>query len=340
MKEPLVTVLMPVYNAEKYVGEAIESILNQTFTDFEFLIIDDGSTDDSAEIIRSYRDTRIRFVQNEENIKLIATLNKGINLSRGKYICRADADDINNLDRIERQVEFMERNPEYAACSSSIEIFYENNNKREIIIYEKETLEIRFKKLYQNHFAHPASFIRKSIIEENNLRFDEKYLHSEDFFFFVKLSEIGEMHIINQPLVKARKHFTNVSYLNAETQNKNSINVIKYQLSKIGIDHSKIDFDLYFRFFYKSFDFTKKEIVQIEELIINIIKANNINNYIASHKLNLHFCGLWYHLCNNSTYMGLWIFKRYRNSELNSYCCNIKLFKHIYLFFKSLMRIR
>ena len=95
---PKVTVFMPVYNGEKYLREAIDSILNQTFTDFEFLIINDGSTDSSVEIINSYDDSRIRLIHNEKNLKLVATLNKGLDLARGKYIARMDCDDISLPD--------------------------------------------------------------------------------------------------------------------------------------------------------------------------------------------------------------------------------------------------
>ena len=110
MSKPLVSVLMAVYNGEKYLLEAIESILNQTYTNFEFLIINDGSTDSTEEIILSYSDQRIRYIKNEQNLKLIASLNKGLDLAKGKYIARMDADDISLPDRLEKQVNFLERN--------------------------------------------------------------------------------------------------------------------------------------------------------------------------------------------------------------------------------------
>ena len=105
------TVLMPVYNAEKYLKPALESILNQTYKDFEFLIIDDGSTDKSLEIIKSYNDSRIRLIGHEQNQKLIATLNEGIKLAQGEYIARMDADDISAPERLQKQMEFLEKHP-------------------------------------------------------------------------------------------------------------------------------------------------------------------------------------------------------------------------------------
>jgi len=109
MAKPLVTVLMPVYNAERFLSEAMDSILNQTLINFEFLIIDDGSHDSSLKIIRSYDDPRIRLVQNEKNLGISATLNKGINLASADLIARMDADDISYPERLQKQYDYLKR---------------------------------------------------------------------------------------------------------------------------------------------------------------------------------------------------------------------------------------
>ncbi|HKQ33129.1 MAG TPA: glycosyltransferase family A protein, partial [Thermodesulfobacteriota bacterium] len=115
---PKVTVLMTVYNGEKFLNEAIDGILNQTFRDFEFLIINDGSTDGSREIIKSYKDPRINLVDNESNIGLTASLNRGLSLAGGEYIARQDADDISLPERLEKQISILERNPDIALLGS------------------------------------------------------------------------------------------------------------------------------------------------------------------------------------------------------------------------------
>jgi len=334
MPQPLVTVLMPVYNTEKYVAESIESVLNQTFGDFEFLIIDDGSTDKSLEVIKSYDDKRIRVVKNEENIKLIATLNKGIDLSEGKYICRIDADDINVLNRLEKQFNIMESHPEYAACSSWIENFYDDGRENFIVKYEELHNSIRIKTLYQNHFCHPSSFIRKDFINKNNARFDKRFIHSEDYFFFVKLSEIGTLYNIQEVLVKVRKHGTNVSVLNSQIQNKNSILVIAYQLNKIGINTENINYDLYFRFFYATFDLSKEEIEIAEKLALEMINENLKSQYLPQKELVDFICFKWYHLCVNSTRYGLWIYNKFNTSPLSSYY-NLNAYRKFRFIIKS-----
>jgi glycosyltransferase involved in cell wall biosynthesis len=105
-----ISILMPVYNGEKYLREAIDSILNQTFTDFEFLIVDDGSTDNSVEIINSYQNSRINLVKNDKNEGLVYTLNRGLSLAKGEYIARMDCDDISLPERLKKQIDFLDSN--------------------------------------------------------------------------------------------------------------------------------------------------------------------------------------------------------------------------------------
>ena len=128
MDTPKVSVLMSVYNGEKYLREAVESILHQTFIDFEFIIIDDGSTDSTNEVIRSYRDQRIKLLESEKNIGLTKFLNKGIKYSTGEYIGRADVDDVSLKKRFEYQVKYMDRNPEVGICGTQTKFIGQRNS--------------------------------------------------------------------------------------------------------------------------------------------------------------------------------------------------------------------
>ena len=140
---PKVTVLMPVYNGEKYLKEAITSILLQTFDDFEFLIINDGSSDASVDIIQSFRDPRIRLVHNDTNIGLIATLNKGLKLAHGKYVARMDQDDISLPRRLEKQTYFMDNNPDVGVCGTWIKLFMGLDYIKNILCFTKK-LDLSF----------------------------------------------------------------------------------------------------------------------------------------------------------------------------------------------------
>ena len=125
-----ISVLMPAYNAEKYIGEAIESILNQTYKDFEFIIINDGSIDRTEDIILSYDDPRIIYLKNKENSGIVASLNNGLKQAKGQYVARMDADDISLPTRFEKQLQYMESNQHIFVLGTSLILFGENSNGR------------------------------------------------------------------------------------------------------------------------------------------------------------------------------------------------------------------
>ena len=147
-----VSIVLPVYNAEKYVREAIESILNQTFTDYEFVIINDGSTDGSEKIIQSFKDKRIIYVKNEKNIGIVKTLNKGIEKAFGTYIVRMDADDVSVSDRVEKQVKFMDENPRISISGSWMKYF---GSKDEDVKFPTSESDVSNKMIFLTKSPHP-----------------------------------------------------------------------------------------------------------------------------------------------------------------------------------------
>lgn len=207
-EDPKVTVLMPVYNGEKYLREAIESILDQTFTDFEFLIINDGSTDGSVGIVESYKDRRIRLVHNEKNLGLIASLNRGMELARGEYIARMDCDDISLPLRLEKQVVFMDAHPEIGVCGSWAKVIDENGNVNGSI---KALTGKSIKRLCwrPSPFIHPTCIIRSSLLKEN--RYSEGYPHAEDYELWLRLSKKTVFFNLKDYLLYYRIHLGNVT---------------------------------------------------------------------------------------------------------------------------------
>lgn len=191
---PKVTVLMPVYNAERYLKESIKSILNQTFTDFEFLIINDGSTDKSVEIIESFKDSRIRLVHNEQNMNLVPTLNRGLELSLGEYIARMDGDDIAYPERLQKQVDFMDNNVEIGICGSWIQFF---DGADGVIKYPTLPEEIKSQLFFVNSLAHPTVIMRKALLQEYNLKYERRLAEDYDLWqrasFCFKLANIPEV---------------------------------------------------------------------------------------------------------------------------------------------------
>ncbi len=220
--EARITVIMSVYNGEKYLREAIDSILGQTFKDFEFLIIDDGSTDSSVEIIRSYTDPRIRLIQNGKNIGLTRSLNKGIKLARGEYIARMDADDISLPERIEKQIEYLDYHPDVGVLGTRFfEIDKNGNVRREIYVpLSKRNIE---RQLYTiNCFCHSSVMMRRSCIEKVGL-YDETIKYAQDYELWLRMIDVCQLENHPELLHKWRYNTrTGISVKKSYEQNKNA----------------------------------------------------------------------------------------------------------------------
>jgi glycosyltransferase involved in cell wall biosynthesis len=204
---PKITVLMPVYNCELYINEAIDSILNQTFTDFEFLIIDDASTDETVAIIETYKDSRIILLQKPENTGYINSLNYGIKLAKGKYIARMDGDDFSHLQRFEKQVAFLEANEKVILCSGWYSLMDSGIIRK--LPESHETIKLAF--LRGNCMAHPLVMIRKEVLDKLDVVYDVSKEPSEDYDLFVRLAFLGELHNLQEVLLDYRIHGSQVS---------------------------------------------------------------------------------------------------------------------------------
>lgn len=197
--EPVVTVLMPVYNAEKYLKEAIDSVLHQTLTNFELLIIDDGSTDSSVQIIKSYTDPRIRFIQNEENLGIAATLNKGIDMCSTELIARMDADDISYPSRLQKQCDFFRAHPDCALLSSGARIISENKEPVKIDFFRSAYYYYNLS--FECWIYHPTvMYKRREVIDVG------KYgaLFSEDYELWWQLSRRYKINNLQEVLLDYR----------------------------------------------------------------------------------------------------------------------------------------
>ncbi len=226
---PKMSVLMSVYNGEKHLSESIESILNQTFTDFEFIIVNDGSSDSSPEIIESYSDERIQIINNEENIGLTKSLNKAIKQARGEYIARQDADDISLPNRLELQLEFLERYPEVALLGTGIYVIDENGDA-----IEKRIMHPNPKKslLKGNRFIHGSVMFRKSAIDEFGA-YNETLRYSQDYELWLRMSKKHNVRNLTAPLYKLRMHRGSILSKNIEEQQMYAVLARKLTLNEI-----------------------------------------------------------------------------------------------------------
>jgi glycosyltransferase involved in cell wall biosynthesis len=219
---PRVSVLMSAYNAEKYIAEAIDSILNQTFSDFEFIVINDGSTDTTAEIVRSYTDPRIVFIDNAENQGLIAALNQGLDMCRGEYIARMDADDVSLPERFEKQIRFMDANPEIGVLGTDYCIF--GAVKR--TVKQKERIGCA-DILMGWHIWHPSAMLRKSVFDKENLRYSPDFAVSEDYELWSRAARYTKIANLPEVLLRYRWHDANQSVRYRALQQENGLRAKK-----------------------------------------------------------------------------------------------------------------
>ena len=207
MKKPLVSVLMPAYNAEKYIVEAIESILDQTYKNFELIIADDLSTDKTWNIICNYKkiDNRIIAIKNKKNLYIAGNRNKLLSLAKGEYIAWQDADDISYRKRLERQVKFMEKNKDVGICGGYLD-FYFNGKVIERRRYSKLDSRLRRRIFRQSPVAQPASIIKKECFDKVGL-FDLNYPPAEDIDMSFRIGSYYKLANISFPLIKYRLHY-------------------------------------------------------------------------------------------------------------------------------------
>ena len=219
---PRVSVLMPIYKTnETHLREAIESILTQTFRDYEFLILDDCPDDDREEIVKSYKDERIKYSKNDENLGITQSRNKLIDMSQGEYLAIFDHDDVSLPMRLQKEVEYLDENQDVGVVSCWVDCFPHGQG----IHYPSD--DIRIKELLMDACAliHSASMIRKSVLEKNNLRYEEEFTPCEDYRLWLRLMEWTQFYNIQEVLFKYRLHDTNTSKIQRK-QNQNITKIL------------------------------------------------------------------------------------------------------------------
>jgi hypothetical protein len=210
MKEPKITILMPTYNAGRYLRPAIESVLAQTFTDFELLIIDDQSTDGSLAVLNAYDDPRIRVVQNEQNIGLVRSRNNGLRLASGEYIAVLDADDVTLPNRLEEQVRCLREQQDVGIVASGSLIIDAEGNTLETHNYDMSPEQMYCTLTFANEIFHSSVTFRRQLILGIG-GYDESFKYAEDYDLWLRASRFSKIVKLNKILVKWRQTETGIS---------------------------------------------------------------------------------------------------------------------------------
>jgi len=232
-KRPLVSVILPVYNGEKYLEEAIESILNQTYKNYELIVVDDGSTDSSRAIVEGFNDKRLKVVR-QSNQGLSRALNRGLRESNGKYIARMDSDDVSMPKRLEKQVEFLENAKEVALIGTWADIWLEGTKSQRAHRHPTNDLILHFELLFNNPFVHSSVMIRKSVLEEVGGYCENKDITPpEDFELWSRIARKHQLGNIGETLHRYREVAGSISRHKAKMIQNNLESICKDNLEYI-----------------------------------------------------------------------------------------------------------
>lgn len=233
MGSPRVTVLLPAFNAERFVSQAVRSILDQTFTDFELIVLDDGSRDSTGEIVGAFDDPRMRVVREERNRGLVATLNRGLDLAQGELVARQDADDRSLDRRLARQVAALDRDPELVLLGSACRVVDVQGRERRRHTPPVLDTEIRWHMLFHNAFAHSSVMFRRTTRDGFRPRYDPRHLHAEDYDLWARLLRHGRAANLPNVLVELTAHSGQVSQQAAEAQREAAMRISRRELDRM-----------------------------------------------------------------------------------------------------------
>ena len=312
---PLVSVIMPLFNCELYVNEAIGSILNQTFSDFELILIDDGSTDKTYSMILEIADSRVKVQRNSTNCGIVVSLNRGLELARGKYIARMDADDIALPQRLEKQVSLMEAKPLLGACGSWVIVIGEENGQ----IWRSPKLheEIKAEMVFNSCLYHPTVMMRRSIIQKHKIMYNHDYPHAEDYELWTRLAKVAQLENICEPLLYYRRHSAQIGNRYNLEQTVSTNRIRSRQLRELGIvvDRAELDFhaEVARYKFEPNWDFLEKMDQWFERLNKGNISCEYSNKKSFEKVLGLR----WYFACKTMSRFGFKAWRRFRISRFS-----------------------
>lgn len=270
MKQPLISVIMSTYNEEKYIETSLKSLLNQTFKEFEIIIVDDASTDNTKQLIQNLQDERIRLICNEENQGLTKNLNKALKYVTGKYIARMDGDDIAFPTRFEKQVQYMEKHPETMLVSCYTKSFGDSDL---VFALPDDSEVLRVRMLVRPVYAHPGFMMRRELIEAG-YQYNEEYRTAQDYEFASRVAEKYKIGLVPEVLLLYRVHKKQISAKAGNQQFNNADKIRKHQLERLGVQLSETEWKNYQDLVKESKVDYLESFDKVYELIQKMLRSN------------------------------------------------------------------
>jgi len=308
---------MPVYNGGEYVDEAIRSILSQTFDDLELIIIDDGSTDKTPEIIERHRraDRRIRAYE-QDNRGLIATLNRGLDLARGEYIARMDQDDISLPERLAVQVAFMSANHHVGICGAWIETF--DHLTRRTVRLPTDDSAIRGWLLFESVLPHPSVIMRREMLLKAGLSYDETILHAEDYDLWVRASRHTALANVADVLLRYRLHPQQIVRKYETEKLASARQIRRNQLEYLGISPTEGELDLHQALSTWQFEAEWSFLDAAHAWLAELKQANEISRRYEPRAFSQVLGHRWAAVCGGATHLGIRTARKFLGSPFRS----------------------
>ena len=316
----LVTVITPVHNAAAYLPACIQSMRNQSFQDFEHIIIDDASTDNSWSIIADFaqKDARIKAIKNPHKNSLSVVRNQALELAQGKYIAKIDADDVSAPHRLQTQVDYLEQSPQIVLCGAGVQYFSEDQDLSTWLL-KVTSAEIKCQLLFSNCLANSTVMIRKAAIDQYHLRYQSDFDFSEDYGLWAALAQRGGVAIIPQILTNVRQHSQKVSFKFTTTQRENAQKVQALLLQDLGISLTLEELQLHFDCVNTASSLELPKLQQLSNWLLKLQTCNYATQIYPEPEFTQLLQQIWKKHTAGRTHLGPAFFKVMQQNRLSMY---------------------
>ena len=305
---------MVAYNSEKYIGYAIQSILDQAYDNLELIIIEDGSTDKTLQIINSYKDPRINIIENSNNMGIPFSRNRALASSNGKYIAVLDSDDISLDMRIFDQVEFLENNPSFGLIGGLSELIDSSGFNMNIIQGQSlSSEETMVHLLFKNCFTHSTIMFNKELIKSFSFNLD--FAVCEDYELIVKIAQKRKIKNLNKVIIQYRIHNKNITQTN-KSFDSNIKKIILSQFLRMGLSVSDKDYRIHKKLSKKNVHHDNTELIYSLEWLEKLYMANMRKKIYPKEEFYNKISGYWFNLINNPFIFNPRLLKPYFQSKI------------------------
>ncbi len=311
---PVVSVILPARNAAPWIDGAVRSLLAQSLADLELLVIDDGSTDTTAARLAAFRDARLRILRQPHPAGVAAALNRGLDVAQGRYIARADADDLSVRNRLHRQVDWLAARPELAGCGSWVRLF--GGDPPVVVRQPGGAGVVGAMLLFDNPLFHPTVLLRRDLLARHGLRYDSACAQTEDYDLWTRVARIAPLDNLPAPLVRLRTHPQSVTRLAGDAMAAQTRAIQARLLAPLGLTPDAAGLEFHRRVGHGERPGSLAELRAAEQWLRSLCAANEVHRQYATADFQAAAGWVWRRLCGHAAHLGWSAWQHGRQSPL------------------------